>query len=171
MQDLVRIEPHEPETDEGRLWPGGFHVDSKAAAEWVIDKMIALDERAARLDAQYKAMRAAIARDRESLDRRFSSELRAWAAENMPAKSKTLHLLTGSVSFRTVRGGPRIADNAAVLAWAQGALPDAVVPQVSLKLDAAAVKAHVKETGEIPPGVEIADDREEMYVKPARGAE
>lgn len=171
MQDLVTIEPREPETDEGRLWPGGFRVDSQDAAEWVIDKMIALEERAARLEAQYKAMKAAILRDRESLDRRFSSELRAWAAENMSAKSKTLHLLTGSVSFRTVRGGPRIQDHAEVLAWARESLPDAVVPTVTLKVDPAAVKDHVKETGEIPPGVEIADDREEMYIKPARGAE
>jgi phage host-nuclease inhibitor protein Gam len=169
MQEVVRIEPAEPVTDEGRLWPGGFHVDSQQAAEWVIDKMIALEERAERLDAQYKAMKAAIIRDRESLDRRFSSELRAWASENMPVKSKTLHLLTGSVSFRTVRGGPRIADSREVEAWARENLPEAVIEKIDYKIDAQMIKNHVQAWGEIPPGVEIADDREEMYVKPARG--
>jgi hypothetical protein len=167
MQEVVRIEPAEPVTDEGRLWPGGFHVDSEAAADWVIDRMLSLDEQAARLDAQYKARKAAIVRDRESLDRRFSSELRAWAAENMPAKSKTLHLLSGSVSFRAVRGGPRIADSREVEAWARENLPEAVIEKIDYKIDAQMIKRHVEAWGEIPPGVEILDDREEMYVKAA----
>jgi phage host-nuclease inhibitor protein Gam len=153
---------------EGRLWPERFHIHDEASADWAVDKLVSMDEKLERLERQYKAAKAAIMRDKEAFERRFLSEIRAWAEGQLTGKTKTLHLLSGSISFRSVKGGPRIKDHSDVLAWAQENLPEAVVPTVTLKVDAQAVKDHVKAWGEIPPGVEIVDDRQELYIKPVK---
>jgi phage host-nuclease inhibitor protein Gam len=153
---------------EGRLWPERFHIHDEASADWAVDKLVSMDEKLERLERQYKAAKAAIVRDKEALERRFLSEIRAWAEGQLTGKTKTLHLLSGSISFRSVKGGPRVRDAAEVLAWARESLPEAIIETVTHKVDAQTVKDHVKAWGEIPPGVEIVDDRQELYIKPVK---
>jgi phage host-nuclease inhibitor protein Gam len=154
---------------EGRLWPERFHIHDEATADWAVDKLVSMDEKLERLERQYKAAKAAIVRDKDAFERRFLSEIRAWAEGQLTGKTKTLHLLSGSISFRSVKGGPRIADSREVEAWAHENLPEAIIETVTHKVDAQAVKDHVKAWGEIPPGVEIVDDRQEIYIKPVKG--
>lgn len=144
--------------------PAVFRVDSEGAAVWVVDKLLSYEERQARLNEQYLAMTDALKRDRERFERRFLGELQAWF-EDQPKKGKSLRLLTGTLAVRTVRGGPRVVDEAAVFEWAEVDLPDAIKTQTVRKLDKDAVREHVRETGEVVPGVELVPDRESFSVK------
>jgi phage host-nuclease inhibitor protein Gam len=159
MFDLDNQAPDEVAT------PEVFRVVNEEHAAWVVNRILTVEEKIARLEAQYKKASAALAREKEALEARFMAPLEAWAEANLPRKGRTIHLLTGSLSFRAVKGGPRVADSAATLAWASEALPDAVITQTTRKVDAAAVKAYVMDTGEIPPGVEIIEDAQRFYVR------
>jgi phage host-nuclease inhibitor protein Gam len=112
-------------------------------------------------------MRARIVADRERFLARFEHELQLWAGANLPRRGKTIQLLTGALSFRTIKGGPRIRDAAAVLTWAEEHAPEAIVETVTTtrKPSAEAIAALYRETGEIPPGVEVAEEREQLYIK------
>lgn len=160
--ELFDLELTPTETADG---PEPFRIDSEERAAWVVDRMLTVDEKIKRLDRQHERARAALVREREALDGLFLVPLQQWVEVNMPRKGRTIHLLTGSISFRRVKGGPRVVDSAACLAWATEALPDAVVTHVTRKVDAQAIKEHVRETGEIPPGVQIAEDAERLYVR------
>lgn len=148
--------------------PGPFVIDSETKAEWVVDKINVFHERQARLDAQYQAMKEALANEKEAFENRFLGELEQWAIANPPRKGKSLKLLTGTIGWRRVNGGPRVRDKSTAIDWALTFLPESVTSETVHKLDTDAIKVHVATTGELPPGVEVIDDEERFYVKGAK---
>lgn len=142
----------------------GFTVRDEGSAAWVVDKLLGYDERTERLKAQFLTMVRALEADKARFERRFLPELEAWF-DAQPKRGKSLSLLTGTLSKRTVPGAPAIVDEAEALTWAQANLPEGVrtVP-ATVKLDGAAIRAHVKETGEVVPGVEWREARETFSV-------
>ena len=89
--------------------------------------------------------------------------LEMWAKANPPKRGKTIRLPVGQLGWRRVPGGPRVIDDAAALAWARQALPQAV--RVEESVDRHTIRAYVERTGELPPGVEIKPDEERFGVR------
>lgn len=142
-----------------------FAVVDEGSAGWVVDKLLSYDERIARITEQFLAMTAGLKADKARFERRFLPELEAYY-DRVPKKGKSLKLLTGTLSKRSVTGAPKIVDEKAVLEWAETDLPKALVPvPATVKLDGDAVRKHCKATGEVVPGVEWTPDREVFDVK------
>lgn len=151
-----------------------FRINNEERAVWAVDKLNTFDERLARLDAQYQAMRKQIADDKASFEGRFLLDLEDWAKANPPKKGKSIKLLTGTLGFRSVKGGPRVVDKDAVIAWASSDEIERgsfLAYETVVKVNTDAVKDYVASTGEIIPGVEIKDDEERFYVKGAKADE
>lgn len=138
-------------------------IADESRAAWAVDKVLTARERLARIKATCAAMIAEAQRDVESAESFFLPHLEAWARANPPRKGKTLKLTTGALSFRTVPGGPRVVDAAVCLEWARDHAATAIV--VKETLSAASIKDYVEATGEIPPGVEVAEARESFDVR------
>lgn len=160
----------EPIYDQGELPEGAeaggtFRVNSEEKAAWVVNKLLGYDEQLARLDAQHAKMRAQLIARRDSFAAMFHVPLRQWAEANLPAKGKTVHLLTGSLSFRRVKGGAKVIDAKAAVRWAEEHFPEAVQVTVNKRPDAEALRLHFEETGEIPAGMVFEEERDEFYVR------
>jgi phage host-nuclease inhibitor protein Gam len=142
-----------------------FTVDDAGKAAWALDKVLAARERVARIKAACEKMIGEAETDARDAEAFFLPLLEEWARANPPAKGKTIRLTTGALAFRSVPGGPRVADEAATLAWARAQLPDAV--RVRETVLATAIREYVTSTGDILPGIEIAPARESFDVKGA----
>lgn len=99
-----------------------FHVIDQASAEWVLEKMAALDSDILAIEARLKAlsenlgvMKAEKERNRAGLLYKFGPELEHFAKENLPNGKKTWTCPYGSVSFRSTSGGLRVKDKDAAL--------------------------------------------------------
>jgi hypothetical protein len=148
-----------------------FRVDSEERAAWVTNKILGYDEQLARLDNQYKAMRARLEGERDGFRSRWLQPLAMWADANLPKRGKTIHLLTGSLSFRRLKAGAQVVDQKAAVRWAEEHFPEAIQLTVTKRADAECLRAHFEETGEIPPGVLFKEERDEFYVRAAKVAE
>lgn len=102
----------------------------------------------------------------------IEGKLRDWASVNLDGKSKTIDLLIGKVSFRTVPGGLRVVDTALALNWAKEHRPELVKTETTVrcKLDSKGllglVAAATIEDGPLdyPPGVALVADEEKFTV-------
>lgn len=138
-------------------------VATEGDAIWAVDRLLTARQRRDRIAEQCRAVLAAAERDVERAEAFFLPLLEDWARRNPPRTGRTIRLPTGSLSFRRVPGGPRVVDDAAALAWARAALPDAV--RVVASVDRTAIKAYAAATGELPPGVELKPDDESFHVR------
>lgn len=111
-----------------------FIVDSKDAAEWVLERMSECDGEilalTARRDALVKNLNTQIdatRKKRDWLDLRFKGELCFWAGEVLAgAKQRFVQTAFGRVTFRKTPGSIKVADVVAALDWARKNAPDAV---------------------------------------------
>lgn len=102
----------------------------------------------------------------------FESRIRDYAFHHREellkgGQTKTRNLLHGAVSWRKVGGKPKVIDRDALLAWARRQA-DSGAPVFLRISDEPAwdeIKKHVAATGEVPPGVEVAAEEEELQVK------
>lgn len=165
--DTDDLSPFEAEhEDDAPAAPVGFTIHDDETASWVVNKLLACEEEITRVKVQAKTIVARAEDRRKRLEERFGEELRAYAAARLEGgKSRTLHLLHGSCSFRRIPGGPRVVDRDATLAWASEALKSAVRFEVVEHLDVDAVKEHVAQTGELPPGVELREASDSFSVR------
>jgi len=169
--ELSRVSEHlggEPEVVIADDW---FRVDSEDRASWVVNRMLGYDEQLTRLDRQYELMRERLVNERDGFRSRWLVPLRLWAEANQPKKGKTIHLLSGSLSFRRVKRGAKVVDPKAALRWAEEHLPEAVLVTMHKKPDAEYLASYFESTGEIPDGVTILGDHEEFYVRAPKGEE
>lgn len=95
----------------------------------------------------------------------FGAHLESYLQDNPPAKGKSTKLASGSIGYRTVKGGARITDQTALVEWAAGNDPTIINTTTTRSVAAADVKAIVSKTGEVPDGVTLTDDRENFYFK------
>lgn len=82
-----------------------FAVRDEQSAEWVLDKLLSMDERIARYTRQTTAKLGAMKKDRERFAGRFLPQLQAYAEANRPDRIKEkgpkfLDLDAGRVGFR-----------------------------------------------------------------------
>lgn len=164
MSDEIEEFDGPPLPDEARQEPWEITDESKAA--WAVDKVLAARERLGRIKAACQAMVEQAEREVADTEAFFLPQLEAWARANPPRKSKTIKLMTGSLAFRTVPGGPRVVDEGQCTDWAKRYCPDAI--KVVERLSVTAIKDYIANYGELPPGVEIAPDSERFDVKGAR---
>lgn len=154
------------ETDTIRDQDEPFTIDTPERAAWAADKVLSARERLARITASCAAMIQQAGREADEAAAFFLPLLEQWARANPPAKGKTIRLPTGALSFRTVPGGPRLADPDAALAWARQNKPELIVVKESVRISD--LKSWIEASGgELPDGVEIADARETFDVKGA----
>lgn len=111
-----------------------FRVTDEASAEWVLEKILNAEADAAReqiklnavkerLEANIKASKARA----EFFTTKYANDLEDFARTQLEgAKTRTLKLTWGSLSFRTTKGGLRVADPEKALAWAKDNAPEAV---------------------------------------------
>lgn len=150
-----------PLPDEAQQEPWAITDEGKAA--WAVDKVLAARERLARVKAACQAMIDEAAREVQDAEAFFLPQLEMWARANPPRKGKTIRLMTGSLAFRTVPGGPRVADEGQCMDWAKRYCPDAI--KVVERLSVTAIKEYIANYGELPPGVELVEARESFDVK------
>ena len=139
-----------------------FPIDADKA-DWLLKKIAGIDAEKALIKAQAEAMLRQLDQDRAGLER-FIPQLREWGAAELERRGRgrrTLPLFHGSLSYRKVPAGLRVADEAAALneATARGLV----------KVDAAGYRAAAlearKETGELLPGVEVVPEREHFGIR------
>lgn len=125
----------DPETGEvlGIVTPKPeFVIDTDDAANWCLAKMLAEESAIAAIDTADLVRQArailenaeAMKKDRQRrldwLHTRFDAELGKYARGALEgAKTRTLKLLCGSISLRTVKGGLRVIDEADALETAK----------------------------------------------------
>lgn len=172
-----------------------FRVTDLETAAWVVDKITAARAKAARIQEQAEAMLRDCAREEEFFLNRYGADLAEVAAteiERTGGKKKSLKLLTGTVGFRSAPRRLDVVDEDAARQWAQRECPDAVkvsaaaTGELGAALHAAAralmadsdleiavtesllktpLNDHLKDTGEVPPGCDVAGGEERFYVK------
>lgn len=101
----------------------------------------------------------------------LTAEVTRYATENRKAlvkgKSKTIDLPTGEISWRKVGGKLVVTDKEALAAWCVEQGPEAGLYRVKTEPDLRALAAHLKRTGEIPPGADYAPETETIAIKPS----
>lgn len=150
-----------------------FAIDSLDRLAWYGRKRAAYLAEIDLIKQSAEAMIADAQKGLQALDDRFQVQAEDFARQTLQAtgaKTKTLKTLGGAFAFRTVPGGIRKDDAAALLAWAKEQAPDLVERQEIVKEDVpdAKLKAYFESTGEIPPGALLAEDRETFTHKPGK---
>lgn len=159
-----------PDFPEAAVYETRFSIVSEATANWYLKKLGNLEAERARVTAQFQEIVDGLERERQRLEGRFHAELFAWAGEAIARRAdgkKTLKLLQGSISFRTVPASLKVADTEAALVEARTAYPDLV--QTVVKLDTTGYRKAAQEAlatrGEILPGVETVPERQSMSIR------
>lgn len=148
-----------------------FQVVDDESAEWVLKKLMnaeadlaSIEAREAAVMENFRLMKAQAQRRIDGIKHRFGSDLEHYAMTALDGqKTKTLRLAYGSLSFRTVKGGLRVAEGAEAkrfaLAWAKRmGYDNAVVTkeefQISkLEKDQSERFAHLVELGMTDPDI------------------
>jgi hypothetical protein len=139
-------------------------ISSKEGAYKLLSKIKALRDDLAQFDQRTKSERDArvftIAQQERGLE--------VWAANNLPNGTKTIDLMVGKVSFRTVNGGLRVVNKSEATGWALANKPEFVQErtQTTQVLDSKALLAALAETlpEDLPPGVDIIPDEERFNI-------
>lgn len=157
-----------PTIEDGNPVPTGWRIDTEERAAWAVDRILAAEERLERVKAQAAHWQRLAERELERARAFFCPHLEEWAREHPPARGKTIHLATGDLAFRTVRGSLRVADPERALAWARANLPGAIDRKVTERVVAIEVRSYADKTGEIPPGCVVDNDREAFDIRGPR---
>lgn len=148
-----------------------FRIETKDQAAWALRKMSKIK---AEIDENIMTAQAEIERitgwrdsENEKLERSaafFEGLLYEYfmALRETDPKLKTMKLPHGALKMRAQQ--PEFQyDETQLLPWAKENLPDAVVVKVSVSKTP--VKKHIKETGEMVPGVTITERPEKFSVE------
>ena len=132
-----------------------FQVSDQQSAEWTVRKIAEHRKRQKEVD---ELLQAELFRLKQWAQKEMEKEenniayleslLMPWAQE----QGKSISLPSGRVRFRKVPD-KFIYDDQAIITWAKQHLPEAV--RIKEEPDKAAIKAHVKATGELPDGLTI----------------
>lgn len=147
-----------------------FQIDSREKAEWLLRKLANLDAEKARVKAQCEEIVRGLDADAARLLAFHEADLREWARAELERRGghkKTLPLLQGTVSFRTVPASLRVTGSREAIEHAKGQGWDVVRAVESLDAEAyrREAAAALAESGEVLPGVEIVPERESFSVR------
>jgi hypothetical protein len=169
-------------------------VTDEKSASWVVRKIVEARLRAARVQEQLEAELRECRREEKWFLERFGPQLQQFAAQKLEgAKRKSLRLADGTLGFRTTPARLDVEDEKQLLEWARVNFRHAINFQVITDLSGITeeqidllwktyrsmdkpfdlseyvskveLNRHLKDTGEIPPGCEIAGGEEKFYVK------
>ena len=159
MNDAETLLPEQPER---------FEIDSEARANWFLCKIADLELERRRIAAQCKARTSQIDSDLARLNYLFLPQLERWGRrelESRKSRRKTLALLQGSISFRTVPARIQVCDEAEALTWCRANAPEIIrtTTVVSERLDREAYCDRA--AGEALPGLVSRPETETMSVK------
>ena len=147
-----------------------FVIDSFERADWLLGKLSALDAEKATVQAMAAQRVEELTADKRALLSRFGAELEAWARqEAQTRRRKTVTLLHGAVSFRTVPDRLDVESLEDAITTARAVAPETVTTETTERFDKAAflayAKAHLESTGEILPGLTQSEERESFSIK------
>ncbi len=163
---------------------------NKWVVEWMLGILGQCDQTEAALTQRYKELLKRIDNKRKHLDYAFGDVFKDEADKLIAQerKGKSHKLLTGTVSYRTLKGRLEIVDMEAVIKWACGNLttenisvmvnavdiieslshvPKKHFTSIITSIRVSALQSHLKATGEIPDGCIVTDSTEKFYAKPA----
>jgi hypothetical protein len=135
-----------------------FVIDSDERAEWLLGKLGNIESEQARVRARAAKIIEGLEKDAESLKARYLEDLSRFVQAKLlmkRGKEKYIDFLQARVQFRKVgarKGGLKITDPDAALAYAETALPNAI--EIIHKLKPAVYIEAAQATGEALPGVE-----------------
>jgi phage host-nuclease inhibitor protein Gam len=143
-----------------------FTIDSEEKANWLLNKLAAIEEEAARVKSQARKRAEELEADRNRLMGRFGAELEAFARTlAQERRRKSVTLLAGTLAFRTVPARWTITDEDAAL-QAAGNLDVCVTTRVTkVTLDKAALFDYLDATGDLLPGIERTEAGESFCVR------
>lgn len=148
-----------------------FQVTDLSSAQWCAGKAIAAqqdiglakarkDELIARVEEWYKRETA----ESERTCERMGELLRPWVTDQLKGKKRrSVPLIGATVGLRKTPEKVDVKDFEAFKAWAKEHYPGAI--RIKEEPDKPIINRIIKETGEVPDGVEIIDGTEVLYVK------
>jgi phage host-nuclease inhibitor protein Gam len=149
-----------------------FVLDSEEKVNWLLRKLANLEAEKQRVTVQFQTMMAALESDERSLRFRFENDLRAFAALKLTEggnRKKTVHLLQGSLSFRTMPQAIRVKDLTSAIAFARVTNLPCLETVTEEKFNANIYRQRAQEVleerGEILPGIEVLPERENFVIK------
>jgi hypothetical protein len=177
--DDIEPVPEQPEPVEQygiATIPYGMPVTNIVDATRVVSVLQLLRDTAGRKRAQAEQEATLLEREADRIEATYTPALAAFTRSQLAGKVKSITLATGQggdkparMGFRTVKGGLRIVDKEAAVAWAElEKLNDLLAVEVVTKPIADRFKAwyeaHKKETGEVPDGCIVEPDKESFRV-------
>jgi phage host-nuclease inhibitor protein Gam len=150
-----------------------FVVDSEAKVNWLLSLLANLDAEAARIKAQTDTRLRQIANERQGLLYQYEADLKAFAAQEIAkqkGKRKSVVLMQGTLSFRTVPASVKVADDESAFAYAVAEGLAAAQKTVLNKEEYRKLaEARLLETGEQLPGIEVTPEQEAFSIKFPKG--
>ncbi len=143
-----------------------FCINTTDRANWLLRKIANLDSEKARIKAQAEAILHQLDTDREGLLYLYGSQLEAFTRQELARtgnRRKSLTLLQGTCSFRTVPARLSVTDAAAALLYSRENLPEAIRTVETLNRSAYVHRA--EETGELLPGLESIAAKEAFSLR------
>lgn len=143
---------------------GSFHVQNAEHANWVVNKLAGWKDEIERIKAE---ARAEVGRREKKIawfEARFKAELELFAEAALAGgRTKKLHLPGGgSLFFRHVNATvkPVEGHESELLAWAETNCPAAIRKELRFT----PITDSWKETGAVPPGMELVPEHEGFYI-------
>ena len=163
--DIAQSEETRPQFEETR-----FEITDAGGANWYLKTLRNLENEKATIKAQTEAMLKALDADIHRLEFMYGQQFQTWVRGELDrrgGKNKTLPLHQGTAAFRTVAAAIRVRSAAEALEYARQQGWELIKTVESLdsegyKKQAAAVRA---ETGEVLPGIEVTEERENFSIK------
>lgn len=167
--------------DERPEVQGRWAIENLDAADWALRRLADLQREKAENEAIARRRIEEIQMRLATLNKRaergiayFEAKLTEWAkanrAELIPGKKKTRDLPSGSISFRKKGGGLVVVDEAALLKWAEEQGLEKGLVRIKVEPALSEIKKQLGE-GEVPPGMDVEPEREEVVVKTVKRGE
>jgi phage host-nuclease inhibitor protein Gam len=149
-----------------RVVPASFAIVDADSANWLVRKIMNARAYAARVKEWAEQEQRRADREEKTLMHLFGQQMERWARDEidkLKGKRKSVNLPAGVVGFRHLGPALQVDDEAAVLRWAAGHLPTAVV--TVQKLSRSTLKEYFVNTGHVPAeGVHVDAGGDRFYI-------
>lgn len=143
----------------------GFRIEDEARATWALGRIAATTAALAVAKETAAEYVKAATKEAERAREFFEPHLESYFQDNPPKKGKSTKLASGTLGYRTAKGGIRIIDQVMLVEWAAETDPTMILTVTKRTVAAAEAKAHYRATGEIPAGCDLTEDSENFYAK------
>lgn len=166
-----------PRDEEATQRALAWQIEDRDTLEWALGILAEYEDEKAAIRRSAEAARAQVAAREAELLRRVDrstsflrSQVEGYARQHrkelIGSRGKTANLIHGTIQFRTHPEGIDIKDPAAALEWCMAQPVEADLTRTKVEINKRTLAAHVKGTGEIPPGVAYVPAREDIVIKP-----